>query len=41
MDDISQSRDEIRVVGICGDLRPISSTRMALALALHGAETTP
>jgi NAD(P)H-dependent FMN reductase len=37
-DDISQSGDEIRVVGLCGSLRPISSTRMALAAALRGAE---
>jgi multimeric flavodoxin WrbA len=38
MDEISQSGDEIRVVGLCGSLRPISSIRMALAVALRGAE---
>ena len=28
----------MRVVGLCGSLRPISSTRKALAGALRGAE---
>lgn len=31
-------REKIRVVGICGSLRPGSHTRMALAIALRGAE---
>ena len=35
MDDISKSGDDIRVVGSCGSLRPISSARMALAAALE------
>lgn len=32
--------DKVRVVGICGSLRKKSYTRLALKLALHGAEDT-
>ncbi len=31
-------RDQIRIAGICGSLRPISYTRMALSIALKGAQ---
>jgi FMN reductase len=31
-------KDKVRVVGICGSLRKGSYTRMALRIALHGAE---
>ena len=33
-----QHAEEVLVVGICGSLRPTSHTRMALGLALRGAE---
>ena len=35
---MSQKQDSIRVVGICGSLRKGSYTRMALAVALEGAQ---
>jgi len=38
MDQADDSRDRVRVVGICGSLREGSYTRLALGVALSGAE---
>ena len=38
MSDANQGQDQCRIVGISGSLRPGSYTRMAVALALKGAE---
>jgi NAD(P)H-dependent FMN reductase len=35
-----KTRDQIRIVAICGSLRPGSYTRMALQVALRGARET-
>ena len=38
MSEAGQTESEILVVGVCGSLRPGSHTRMALSLALEGAQ---
>jgi FMN reductase len=35
-----KARDQVRVVAICGSLRPGSYTRLALQVALRGARET-
>jgi len=35
-----KARDQVRVVAICGSLRPGSYTRLALQVALQGARET-
>jgi len=35
-----KTREQIRIAGICGSLRPGSYTRMALEVALRGARET-